>query len=315
MAAMDLFALLGGLGLFLFGMRTMSEGLEKTAGSRLRPLLDKVTRHRLRGVATGALITALIQSSSAATVMTVGFVQAGLMSLRQAASIIMGANIGTTATSLMLSAKVDFGAIFASAGLVLTFIPKRFAAARSFGSVLIGLGVLFAGMDTMSDAVHPLRELPEFRTAMAQVSHPLAGLVVGAIVTAVIQSSSASIGILQALAGEGLIGLDGALYILFGQNVGTCITALLACAGASCEAKRAAVIHLLFNLTGAGMMTAAALLLPLDAWISTLAPDSPRLQIALAHVLFNLATTAVLLPASTLLEQVACTIVRQARQY
>lgn len=315
MAAMDLFALPGGLGLFLFGMRTMSEGLERTAGGCLRPLLERVTRSRLLGVTTGALITALIQSSSAATVMTVGFIQAGLMTLRQAASIIMGANIGTTATSLMLSAKVDFGAVFASAGLVLMFIPKRFAAARSFGSVLIGLGVLFAGMDAMSDAVHPLRELPEFRTAMAQVSHPLAGLAVGAIVTAVIQSSSASIGILQALAGEGLIGLNGALYILFGQNIGTCITAMLACAGASCEAKRAAVIHLLFNLIGAGLMTMASLLLPLDRWIAALAPDSARLQIALAHILFNLATTAMLLPASPLLERLACSIIRQTGRH
>ena len=311
MAAMDLFSLLGGLGLFLFGMRTMSEGLEKTAGSRLRPLLERATRSRLRGVATGALLTALIQSSSAATVMTVGFVQAGLMTLRQAAGVIMGANIGTTATSLMLSAKIDFGAVFASAGLVMMFIPKRFTAARNSGTVLTGLGILFAGMDAMSDAVHPLRELPAFRTAMAQVCNPLAGLVVGTIVTAVIQSSSASIGILQAIAGEGLISLNGALYILFGQNIGTCITAMLACAGASRDAKRAALLHLLFNMIGAGLMTAAALLFPLDAWISALAPDSPRLQIALAHVLFNLATTAVLLPASGLLVRMACSLARQ----
>ena len=311
MAAMDLFSLLGGLGLFLFGMRTMSEGLEKTAGSRLRPLLERATRSRLRGVATGALLTALIQSSSAATVMTVGFVQAGLMTLRQAAGVIMGANIGTTATSLMLSAKIDFGAVFASAGLVMMFIPKRFTAARNSGTVLTGLGILFAGMDAMSDAVHPLRELPAFRTAMAQVSNPLAGLAVGTIVTAVIQSSSASIGILQAIAGEGLISLNGALYILFGQNIGTCITAMLACAGASRDAKRAALLHLLFNMIGAGLMTAAALLFPLDAWISALTPDSPRLQIALAHVLFNLATTAVLLPASSLLVRMACSLARQ----
>ena len=186
-------------------------------------------------------------------------------------------------------------------------------------SVAIGSGILAelalqmvdAGMDAMSDAVHPLRELPEFRTAMAQVSNPLAGLAVGTIVTAVIQSSSASIGILQAIAGEGLISLNGALYILFGQNIGTCITAMLACAGVSRDAKRAALLHLLFNMIGAGLMTAAALLFPLDAWISALAPDSPRLQIALAHVLFNLATTAVLLPASGLLVRMACSLARQ----
>lgn len=313
MTLMDIMKLLGGLGFFLFGMRTMSEGLEKAAGVRLKPILAAVTRGRFSGMLTGAAVTAAIQSSSAATVMTVGFVQAGIMSLQQAAGIIMGANIGTTVTALMLSAKVDFGAVFAAAGLVLMFFPARRRGWRSLGSVLTGLAVIFAGMEAMSDAVHPLRELPSFRSAMAQVSHPLTGILTGGIITAVLQSSSAGIGILQALAGEGLIGLGGALYIIYGQNIGTCVTALIAGAGASVSAKRTAVIHLLFNVIGTALMTGISLLLPLDAWIAALASGNIRLQIALAHLLFNLAATVVLLPAADALVSLSCRLIPEKK--
>lgn len=307
---MDAVKLLGGLGFFLFGMRTMSEGLEKAAGVRLKPVLQAVARGRFSGMLTGAAVTAAIQSSSATTVMTVGFVQAGVMTLHQAASIIMGANIGTTVTALMLSAKVDFSAVFAAMGLILMFVPARRPGWRSLGSVLIGLAVLFTGMDAMSGAVRPLRDLPAFREIMAQVGHPLTGILTGAAVTAVLQSSSAGIGILQALAGEGLITLAGAQYIIFGQNIGTCVTAMLACIGASYGAKRAAVIHLLFNIVGTVLMTAIAPFFPLSEWIGMLAPDSVRLQIALVHLAFNLVTTAVLLPASGVLVRLSCRMVR-----
>ena len=310
MALMDAVRLLGGLGFFLFGMRTMSEGLEKAAGVRLKPILQAVTRGRFSGMLTGAAVTAAIQSSSATTVMTIGFVQAGMMTLRQAASIIMGANIGTTATALMLSAKIDFSAVFAAGGLLLMFMPARRPGWRSLGNVMIGLAVLFTGMDVMSGAVRPLRELPAFREAMASVGHPLAGIAVGTAVTAVLQSSSAGIGILQALAGEGLITLSGAQYIIFGQNIGTCVTAMLACMGASYGAKRAAVIHLFFNIIGTVLMTAISLLFPLGEWIGMLTPDSVRLQIALMHLTFNLVTTAVLLPASDMLVWLSCKIIR-----
>jgi len=304
-------SLLGGLGLFLFGMKVMGDGLERAAGNRLKRLLELVTHNRVLAMLSGVLITALIQSSSATTVMVVGFVNARLLSLTQAVGVIMGANIGTTVTSLLLSVKLDFGAIFACVGLILSHLPRRLRRARQLGPIAMGLGVLFVGMNAMSAAVAPMREGQLFRQAMTAMDHPLLGMLIGALITAVLQSSSASVGILQALVGEGLIPLHLAVFILFGQNIGTCVTSLIACVGASAAAKRAAVVHLLFNVIGAAVFFVIALVLPFAPWVEALAPGNLRLQIALVHILFNVGTTALLLPVSPLLEKAACLMVRE----
>lgn len=311
MSVMKVFELLGGLGLFLFGMKIMGEGLERAAGNRLKKILEVLTRNRVLAMLAGILITAVIQSSSATTVMVVGFVNASLLSLTQAIGVIMGANIGTTVTSLLLSVKIDFGAIFACLGLVLTALPKKHQTANQFGQVTMGLGILFVGMNTMSGAMAPLREWQLFKDMMVGISNPIVGVLVGAGITAIIQSSSASVGILQALVGEGLIPLQSAMFILFGQNIGTCVTALIACSGTNATAKRAAVVHLLFNVLGTVLFVILACVLPLAEWVQALAPSNLKLQIALTHIIFNVTTTALLLPAASLLEKAACMVVHE----
>lgn len=311
MSVMNVLSLLGGLGMFLFGMKIMGDGLEKAAGNRLKKLLGIVTHNRVLAMLAGLVITAVIQSSSATTVMVVGFVNAALINLTQAVGVIMGANIGTTVTSLLLSVKIDFAAVFACIGLILTMLPKKLNTARQFGDICLGLGILFVGMNTMSTAMKPLQDWDVFTNAITGVTTPVVGVLVGALITAVLQSSSASVGILQALAGEGLIPLKGSMFILFGQNIGTCITALIACSGTNTNAKRAAVVHLLFNVIGAVLFTVLTVLLPLDQWIISLAPDNLRLQIAFIHIIFNITTTALMLPLAKLLEKIACLVVRE----
>ncbi len=311
MSVMNVLSLLGGLGMFLFGMKIMGDGLEKAAGNRLKKLLGIVTHNRVLAMLAGLVITAVIQSSSATTVMVVGFVNAALINLTQAVGVIMGANIGTTVTSLLLSVKIDFAAVFACIGLILTMLPKKLNTARQFGDICLGLGILFVGMNTMSTAMKPLQDWDVFTNAITGVTNPVVGVLVGALITAVLQSSSASVGILQALAGEGLIPLKGSMFILFGQNIGTCITALIACSGTNTNAKRAAVVHLLFNVIGAVLFTVLTVLLPLDRWIISLAPDNLRLQIAFIHIIFNVTTTALMLPMAKLLEKIACLVVRE----
>ena len=310
MSVMHGISLLGGLSLFLFGMKLMGEGLERAAGDRLKNILSMVTKNRVLAMLAGIAVTAVIQSSSAATVMVVGFVNAGLLSLTQAVGMIMGANIGTTVTSLMLSVKLDFGMIFACLGLLMTVLSRKHAAASALGEVLMGLGILFVGMDTMSGAMAPLQGWAGFRNAMASMDDPLLGVLIGAAVTAVLQSSSASVGILQALAGEGLISLHAAVFILFGQNIGTCVTALLASSGTNATAKRAAVVHLLFNVIGTVLFLLIALIFPIADWITALAPTNTRLQIAMVHIVFNVVTTLLLLPMAGLMEKAACALVR-----
>ncbi len=309
MDAMTIFTLLGGLGLFLFGIKAMGEGLEQAAGRRMKHLLEVLTKNKLAAVLVGALVTGVIQSSSATTVMVVGFVNAGLLPLSKAVGVIMGANVGTTVTSLMLSIKLNFGMLFAAVGALCQLAGNR-SSFKLFGQITMGLGILFVGMDTMSAAMEPLRSWQGFMDMMAMAQNPIVGVLVGAGVTALLQSSSASVGILQALAGTGAISLQASLFILFGQNIGTCVTALLASVGANHTAKRAAVVHLLFNVLGTAMFVAVALLLPLSDWIQQLAGDNLRLQIAMAHIVFNVTTTALLLPLSGLLERLACLLVR-----
>ncbi len=309
MEVTTVFSLLGGLGLFLFGIKTMGDGLEQAAGSKMKRLLEALTRNKFTAVLVGLLVTAVIQSSSATTVMVVGFVNAGLLSLSKAIGVIMGANIGTTVTSLMLSVKLNFGILFTAVGAICQLAGNR-SSFKLLGQIMMGLGILFVGMDAMTAAMEPLRDWQGFRDMMELAKNPLVGVLVGAGVTALLQSSSASVGILQALAATGAISLQASLFILFGQNIGTCVTALLASVGANRTAKRAAVVHLLFNVIGAALFIVLALVLPLASWIETLAGANLRLQIAFAHIIFNVVTTLLLLPISGLLEKLAYLVVR-----
>ena len=295
MKLLELLGVFGGLALFLHGMQMMSSGLEAAAGSRMKAILERLTANRFMGVLVGALITAAVQSSSATTVMVVGFVNAGMMTLNQAVWLIMGANVGTTITGLLIA--LDVGAlapVVAFAGVFLMVFVKE-AKLQHIGQIMAGLGILFIGMDTMSAAMAPLRELPAFIQLMSTLSNPVLGILFGALFTALIQSSSASVGILQTLAAGGIIQFSGAVFVLFGQNIGTCITAVLASLGASRGAKRATCIHLLFNVIGTVFFTTVVLLFPVTGLIESLAP-SPKAQIAAMHLVFNLVTTALLLP-------------------
>ena len=305
MSFSNILSLLGGLALFLYGMQMMSDGLESAAGNRMKQILEKLTANRFIGVCVGAIITAIIQSSSATTVMVVGFVNSGMMTLQQAVWIIMGANIGTTITGQLIALDVGMLApLFAFAGVaVLVFIknPK----ARHYGAIVAGLGVLFIGMEMMGDAMKPLREVPEFVNLMTSFSNPIIGIGVGAIFTAIIQSSSASVGILQSLASNGLIGLGDAVFVLFGQNIGTCITAVLAAIGTSKNAKCTTLIHLSFNMIGTIIFTIVCLLFPLTTLVESFTPGNAPAQIANMHTLFNIVTTLLLLPFGQYLARLA----------
>ena len=310
MSITNFLSLLGGLALFLYGMQMMSGGLEAAAGDRMKQILEKLTSNRLLGVLVGAGITAVIQSSSATTVMVVGFVNAGMMNLRQAVWIIMGANIGTTITGQLVA--LDIGAIaplIAFIGVAMIVFVKK-PMSHYVGAIFAGLGILFIGMDMMSAAMLPLRDEPAFVSLMTSFSNPLLGIAAGAIFTAVIQSSSASVGILQALARSGLIGLDGAVFVLFGQNIGTCITAVLASIGTGREAKQTTIIHLSFNLIGTAIFTIICLLTVNTAFsltdlVSSWTPGRPDAQIANMHTLFNIVTTLLLLPFGSYLASFA----------
>ena len=306
MSITNFLSLLGGLALFLYGMQMMSNGLEAAAGDRMKEILEKLTSNRILGVLVGAGITAVIQSSSATTVMVVGFVNAGMMNLQQAVWIIMGANIGTTITGQLIA--LDSGAIaplIAFIGVAMVVFLKK-PMVHHVGTIFAGLGVLFIGMEMMSTAMLPLREEPAFIELMTSFSNPLLGILAGALFTAIIQSSSASVGILQALARSGLIGLDGAVYVLFGQNIGTCITAVLASIGTGREAKQTTVIHLTFNLIGTAIFTTVCVLTAHTAFsltdlVASWTPGSPDAQIANMHTMFNVVTTLILLPFGTYL--------------
>ncbi len=302
-------ALLGGLALFLYGMQMMSSGLEAAAGNRMKQILEKLTTNRFLGVLVGAAITAVIQSSSATTVMVVGFVNSGMMKLRQAVWIIMGANIGTTITAQLITLDVDLIApVVAFIGVAFIVFLKK-PVLHNYGSIIGGFGILFIGMEMMSGAMSPLREEPAFINLMTQFDNPIIGILVGALFTAVIQSSSASVGILQALASQGLIGLSGAVFVLFGQNIGTCITAVLASVGTSRAAKRTTIIHLLFNVIGTTVFTVLVLLVPqFITFMEGLTPDNTTAQIANMHTTFNIATTLLLLPFGTYLAKLATLI-------
>ena len=310
----DFFSLLGGLALFLYGMQMMSGGLEAAAGNRMKQILEKLTANRFLGVLVGAGITAVIQSSSATTVMVVGFVNSGMMTLQQAVWIIMGANIGTTITGQLIA--LDIGALaplFAFVGVALIVFVKK-QKVHHVGLIIAGLGVLFIGMDMMSSSMMPLRESPAFVELMTKFSNPVLGILAGMIFTAVIQSSSASVGILQALASSGLIGLSNAVFVLFGQNIGTCITAVLASIGTNRNAKRTTIIHLMFNIIGTAIFTVVCIVTPLTDVVESWTPQNVAAQIANMHTLFNIVTTLLLLPFGVYLAKLATRILPERKE-
>lgn len=318
----DVLTLLGGLSLFLFGMNLMGASLEKRAGSSLKILLGKLTSRKILGFLTGMGVTAVIQSSSATTVMVVGFVNSGLLTLRQAISVIMGANVGTTVTAwilsltgldgdnffVMLLKPTSFTPILAFIGVVLTMMAKS-DKKKDVGMILLGFAVLMFGMDTMSGAVAGLEEVPEFRNILLMFSNPVLGVLAGAGLTAIIQSSSASVGILQALSATGQVTYGAAIPIIMGQNIGTCVTAMISSVGANKNAKRAAVVHLLFNIVGTAVWLAVFYGINAVVQFSFVSHSIDQLGIAVVHTAFNILCTALLFPFSGLLEKMACRLV------
>lgn len=294
-----IFSFVGGLGLFLFGMKTMADGLQKATGESAKKIFELLTNNRILGVFVGIIVTAIIQSSSATTVMVVGFVNAGLMTLKQAVGVIMGANIGTTMTAQLIAFKLTNVALPAIAiGVWFTLFSKK-KLLRNIGHIVLGFGFLFMGMKMMESGLKPVAQMPGFSKLMVTFSnYPLLGVLIGFLLTAIVQSSSATIGILQALALSGQIDIAFALPILFGDNIGTCVTALISSIGANNTAKRAALLHLIFNIVGTFIFL---FLLPVFTPIILKTASDPVRQIANAHTLFNIANTTIQLPFASLL--------------
>ncbi len=323
----DALEMIGGLCLFLFGMNIMGQALERRAGSRLRTTLSKMTGKTMTGFLTGIVVTAIIQSSSATTVMVVGFVNSGLMTLKQAIGVIMGANIGTTVTAWLLSLggisgdavwvqllkPTSFTPVLALIGIIM-YMFSRDSRKNDTGMILLGFATLMFGMDTMSGAVSGLRDVPAFREMFVAFTNPLLGVLAGAALTAIIQSSSASVGILQALALSGQVSYGAATPIIMGQNIGTCVTALISSVGTSRNAKRAAVVHLSFNVIGTIVWLTAFCIVRTVAAPAILGESATMYGIAIAHSAFNIACTAILLPASGLLERLAIRLVPDGRK-
>ena len=314
----DVLTLIGGLCLFLFGMNLMGDALERSAGSKLEHMIGKLTTGKFAGLMTGLGVTAVIQSSSATTVMVVGFVNSKLMTLKQAIHVIMGANIGTTVTAWILSLSgisgsnmflkllkpTSFTPVLALIGIIFAMFTKS-NKKKDIGVILLGFATLMFGMDTMSDAVSGLRDIPQFQDMFIMFKNPVLGVLVGAVLTAVIQSSSASVGILQALAATGAVSFGAAIPIIMGQNIGTCITALLSSVGTTKNARRAALVHLSFNVIGTAVCIGAFSVIKAVFAPELLDESATHAGIATAHSLFNLICTLLLLPMSGLLEKLA----------
>ncbi len=330
----DLLTMIGGLALFLYGMHLLSEGLEKLSGGRLERVLENLTNNRIKAVLLGAGVTAVIQSSSATTVMVVGFVNSGIMKLSQAIGIIMGANVGTTITSWLLSLTgiesdnfllqlvkpTSFSPILAVIGVVFILFMKN-GKKRDLGSILVGFAILMTGMDTMSSAMKPLSQVPWFTGLFTMFTNPILGLLVGALITAVIQSSSASVGILQALCATGSINYAAAVPIILGQNIGTCATAMMSGVGASKNARRASIVHLLFNVIGTTIFLIVFYVLHAFIDFEFMEEAADSAGIALVHTGFNVAATLILLPFANILEKLSLILIkpdeeeeRQARE-
>lgn len=303
----------GGLGMFIYGMQIMAQGLENAAGNRMKSLLEALTKNKFFGVLLGAFITAVIQSSSATTVMVVGFVNASIMNLQQAMGVIMGANIGTTVTGWLVSSvewakflsPSNLAPVAIMIGVIIMLTGKR-RSTKDIASIVVGFGLLFVGISSMSSAVEPLKDNAAFCNIFVSLGHnPLLGIVAGAAVTAIIQSSSASVGILQSLAAAGLVPFGAAIYIIMGQNIGTCITAILSSVGAKKNAKAAALMHLIFNIIGTIIFSIIAIV-----YFTVLNPQAgtgniTQTEISMVHTFFNIATTVMLFPASNLIVKIA----------
>ena len=327
---MDFFGvltMLGGLALFLYGMETMGKGLEKLSGGRLERILEKLTSNPIKAVLLGAGVTAIIQSSSATTVMVVGFVNSGIMKLTQAVGIIMGANIGTTVTSWLLSLTgiesgnffvqllkpTSFSPVLALIGVCFIMFSKK-EKKKDAGTIMVGFAILMTGMETMSGAVKPLANVPEFTGILTMFSNPVLGMIAGAVLTAIIQSSSASVGILQALCATGAVNFSTALPIIMGQNIGTCITAILSAIGAKKNAKRAAAVHLYFNLIGTVIFMTVFYLINAVVGFSFFHQAATPAGIAVIHSVFNVTATIILLPFAKGLEKLACLTIRDKKE-
>lgn len=323
----DVLTLIGGLSLFLFGMNLMGDALERSAGSKLEMMIGKLTTGKLAGLLTGLGVTAVIQSSSATTVMVVGFVNSKLMTLKQAIHVIMGANIGTTVTAWILSLSgisgsslflkllkpSSFTPVLALVGIILLMFTKS-NKKKDIGVVLLGFATLMFGMETMTDAVSGLRDIPSFQDMFLMFSNPILGVVVGAILTAIIQSSSASVGILQALAATGAVSYGAAIPIIMGQNIGTCVTAMISSVGTTKNARRAAIVHLSFNVIGT-VVCLGAFICAKAIWAPALLNDvATHAGIATAHSVFNIVCTLLLLPMSEVLEKLAYKLIKEDEQ-
>ncbi|MEE1057188.1 MAG: Na/Pi cotransporter family protein [Acutalibacteraceae bacterium] len=319
----DVLNLVGGLALFLFGMNAMGDGLEKLSGGKLEKLLEKITSNTFKGFLVGILVTAIIQSSSATTVMVVGFVNSGIMKLSRAIGVIMGANVGTTVTAWILSLTgiegdsllmtllkpTSFSPILAIVGIALIMFCKS-QKKKDVGGILIGFAILMFGMDMMSGAVEGLADNPEFGNILLMFSNPLFGILAGAVLTAIIQSSSASVGILQALSATGAVTFASAIPIIMGQNIGTCATALISCIGAKKNAKRAALVHLYFNIIGTVVLLSLFYGINTFVHFTFLDDKVNPASIAVIHTIFNLSATALLLPFNKVLEKLACLTIK-----
>ena len=304
----DVLIFLGGVGIFLYGIKIMGQGLESSAGDKLKNILNKVTSKKITGVLIGLFVTAIIQSSSATTVMVVSLVNAGFLNLTQATGVIMGANIGTTVTSLLLTLNLsDIAPVFVFIGIIMIMFFKK-ELINNIGEITSGFGLLFVGMNMMSNSMTPLQNSPYFTNLILSVNNPFFGIIIGLVFTAIIQSSSASIGILQALGGKGLLPIDFAVYILYGQNIGTVVTALLSTIGSKANSKRAAIIHLLFNVIGTFIFVTLTLLTPFTE-ILELISDKTEIQISAAHIIFNIVNTILLFPFSDKLVTISRKIV------
>ena len=318
--------LIGGLCLFLFGMNIMGDGLEKSAGSSLKSLLTRLTSGKVTGFLTGLGVTAVIQSSSATTVMVVGFVNSGIMTLRQAINVIMGANVGTTVTAWILSLAgvegnvwymqllkpTSFTPILALIGIVLYMMAKK-NKHKDIGMILLGFATLMFGMDAMSGAVEVLKEIPEVQNFMIMFQNPVLGVLAGAVLTGIIQSSSASVGILQALSSTGAVSIGASIPIIMGQNIGTCVTALISSVGTNRNARRASIVHLAFNVIGTTILLIVFCVVTSIVNIEVLSGSANELSIAICHSAFNIICTAIMLPMAGLLEKISYAIVREPK--
>ena len=317
----NLFGFLGGLGMFLYGMNIMADGMQKSAGSKMSQFLGMLTNNRFMAVCLGALITAIIQSSGATTVMVVGFVSAGVLNLTQAVGVIMGANIGTTITAWIVSLSqlgsamevmkpVFYAPLLLGIGALMILFSKK-QRAHTIGEILVGLGLLFMGLDFMSGSISPYTDLPVFAKAFEVLgNNPLLGMVIGALVTALLQSSSASVGILQTLAMNGVVTMNAAIYITLGQNIGSCVTAMLSSMGGSRTAKRAAVMHLSFNVLGALLFGVGGFIL-FALRPAMAASEITAVQISIFHTIFNLVNTTLLFPFANQLVKLSGILVKE----